>query len=133
MTKQALSVKDLPRLAERLARLPAIAERRGAEEGSEPEKLAHALIDIAESFEAALIRHYPRLARPEASDEELMDAIEDLREQLRHVVYHAHDSEFLRTVFEPGRDYTLPAVDAGPPRPSGGDGPPAPSGPGSHP
>ncbi len=133
MTERALSANDLPRLAERLARLPAIAKRRAAEQGSEAESLAHALIDIAESFEAALVRHYPRLADPEASDEELMDAIEDVREELRHVVYHAHDSEFLRSVFEPGRDYTLPAADAGPPGPSGADGPPAPSGSGSPP
>lgn len=82
-----------------------------AEREAEAEALALALVDIRESLRAALDEHYPRIAAADASDAELAEAIADLREELRHVVYHVHDSRFLRAVFEPGRDYSRPGGD----------------------
>ncbi len=108
MSHDPISAKDAAQLMARLARRPEVNGLDSEDEGSEAEALASALVDIAESFQVALEEHFPRIANSEATGDELIDAVDDLREELRHVLYHLHDSRSLRMLFEPGRDYTLP-------------------------
>jgi hypothetical protein len=99
---RSLSAQDAARLLERLSRCSEVTQLDSAEEGSEAEALVHALVDIAESLRAALEEHYPRIGDPGAADEELLDAIDDLREELGHVLYHLHDSRTFRIFLRAG-------------------------------
>jgi hypothetical protein len=60
------------------------------------EALVHALVDIANSMNKLYGEILPRLlSEPGASADVLADRIWDIREELRHVDYHLHDSGVL--------------------------------------
>jgi hypothetical protein len=93
--------RDREVLPERLDRLFGIINELGPitrlDDGDEPEArtLAYSLLEIEESCRRfieqldALFARAPQHALPE---------LEGLREELRHIVYHIHDSRFLRVI-----------------------------------
>jgi hypothetical protein len=61
--------------------------------------LAHALADIDEECRAFVNAYLPRVMRATDPDE-LDEALADLREGLRHLVYHLNDSPYLRVILD---------------------------------
>src|SRR5882672_2354924 len=82
-------------LADRLSRCQNVTKH---DEGEEKEAgiLAHAFGDLEESFRAFLDEQLPRLMNDHASPEELVDALLDIGEEFRHILYHIHDPKFYR-------------------------------------
>jgi len=97
MSQQSLLADQVSRkaLAERLSKCPEVTKYN---KGEEPEAgvLAHAFGDLEESFRAFLDEQLPRLMNDQASAAELFDALLDIGEELRHILYHIHDPEFYR-------------------------------------
>lgn len=70
--------------------------RRGDNEGEpEAQTLAYSLLEIAGSCKEFLEKFEPLVSLDPAAAE---DRIGDLREVLRHVIYHVNDSLYLRLV-----------------------------------
>jgi len=79
-------------LVEKLSRQPEIAALDAPEKPSEAETLAHALCDMQESFAKYMSSLLPRLLV--AKDEEVIDCLQEIGEELRHIAYHMCDPKF---------------------------------------
>jgi hypothetical protein len=88
-------------LGEALGQLPQVRsyENTRGDTEREPEAyvLARALVDISESVRRLATEQFPALAR-EPSAEQLGDVIHEVREELRHILYHVRDSAYLRVI-----------------------------------
>lgn len=84
--------KAVTELTRRLADCPLVA-RYGHDE---PETLVHAFSDLEESFHKFLDEQLPRLSDPSTQGEALEELLLDIREQVRHMLYHLRDPEFFR-------------------------------------
>lgn len=62
-------------------------------------RLAHSLIDLEESFKEILNNSLPVLRKAD-SEEEIHDALLDIGEELRHILYHIKDPKFFSYLFE---------------------------------
>ena len=97
MSQQKLPADQVARkaLADRLSKCPEVAKH---DDGVEKEAgtLAHAFGDLEESFRAFLDGQLPRLMNDKASPAELFDALLDIGEEFRHILYHIHDPKFYR-------------------------------------
>ena len=82
-------------LADRLSKCPEVTKY---DTGGEKEAgtLAQAFGDLEESFRSFLDEQLPRLMNDQASPTELFDALLDIGEELRHILYHIHDPKFYR-------------------------------------
>jgi hypothetical protein len=80
-------------LAERLSKCPEVTKYDRSDE-KEAGVLAHAFGDLEESFRAFLDEQLPRLMNDQASPAELFDALLDIGEEFRHILYHIHDPKF---------------------------------------
>jgi hypothetical protein len=89
MNTNVQTMIDLTRKLERQATLT----RYQPGEESEAERLAHALCDIRDSFDKYLHVLFPKLVA--AGDEEVMDCLEEIGDEVRHIAYHLRDSKFL--------------------------------------
>jgi len=67
---------------------------------SEPDTLVHAFSDIEESFRKFLDEQLPKLTDPSVQGEALEDLLLEVREEVRHILYHLQDPEFFR-ILEP--------------------------------
>lgn len=59
------------------------------------EAIIHALVDIKKSFEKIYLSIIPQLSSDKISEEQAQDLLWDIREELRHIDYHIHDSDLL--------------------------------------
>lgn len=83
--------EEVSRYADGLLKL--LKQRRDMSQ-EQSEAIAHALVDIAESIEkiyGSLIQSI--LDRRDSSDDDLNDALWELREEFRHIQYHVCDSK----------------------------------------
>jgi hypothetical protein len=62
----------------------------------EPETLVHAFSDLEESLHEFLDVQLPKLADPSLQGEALEALLMDVREEVRHILYHLRDPEFFR-------------------------------------
>jgi len=80
-------------LADRLSKCPQVTRHDKGDE-KEAGTLAHAFGDLEESFRTFLDGQLPRLMNDQASPEELYDALLDIGEEFRHILYHIYDPKF---------------------------------------
>lgn len=90
MTKE--NTEAITRLVETLKRCPAIS-RLSTDSKSEPEALAHAVADIGSTAEKMQTEIIPKLLSSPGAPE-VEDLLHQLREELRHVLYHIKDTEY---------------------------------------
>jgi hypothetical protein len=57
-------------------------------------RLAHAILDMSDSFKAISEQLIPKLTSNEITSEEIEEILLDIGEELRHVVYHIKDTRF---------------------------------------
>ena len=90
-------------LAERLSKCPEVTRYDKGDE-KEAGVLAHAFGDLEESFRAFLDEQLPRLMNDQAPPAELVDALLEIGEEFRHILYHIHDPKFYRYLDDQHRD-----------------------------
>ena len=87
-------------LTEKLSNVRGVHAAGAAESGEPPEAtLAHALADIEEECRAFVDEYLPRLLDATSPDD-LVGALTDIRDGLRHLVYHLNDSPYLRDILD---------------------------------
>jgi len=91
--QKLLTVSRVVGLERRLSQIPEVArfDMPGEAQGH---TLAHALSHWEDSFTAFLDDLLPKLANKTATDEDLIDAIHDVGDELRHILYHIHDVKY---------------------------------------
>ena len=62
--------------------------------------LAHAFLDLEVSFRRFIDQHLPALMRRGISEQEICDRLQDIGEELRHIVYHVRDMRFYEDVVQ---------------------------------
>jgi len=62
--------------------------------------LAHAFLDLEDSFRRFVDEHLPALMRQGLSDQEICDCLQDIGEEFRHIAYHMRDMQFYRDVIQ---------------------------------
>jgi hypothetical protein len=91
--QKLLTVERVIELEKRLSQIPSVAQFDLAEE-PEGHRLAHALSHWEDSFAAVLDNVLPKVADERTSAEDLADALNDVGEELRHILYHINDVKF---------------------------------------
>ncbi len=97
---------ELRSLAERLNRCAHVTRYDTAQE-KQAWVLAHSLLDLAESFSRFLDEQLPRVRDARLSCDEVHDALIEIGEEFRHILYHVRDPSFyayLRDEAPPSRD-----------------------------
>lgn len=95
MSKLLLQHRDaIAELRQRLSACPLVVRYGPDEAGT----LVHAFSDLEESLRKFLDEQLPRLVDPSVRGEALEDLLLDVREEVRHVLYHLQDPEFFRTL-----------------------------------
>jgi hypothetical protein len=84
---------EIKKLAERLSKCPEVIKYDQGEE-KEAGVLAHSFGDLEESFKTFLNEQLPRLMDDQATPSELCDALLEIGEEFRHILYHIHDPKF---------------------------------------
>ena len=97
MTK-LLDGEKIKQLAEKLQRYECVVK---FDSDDEPEswRLAHSLSDLEQSFKEVLDICIPALCEAE-NEEEIHNALLDIGEELRHILYHVKDPKFFAYLFE---------------------------------
>lgn len=97
--KQIMTPETARVLTERLANIKAVAQ---FDQPGEPQSatLAHSLTDLEQSFRAVSEVLLPRLLDESATTEQLNDALLDIGEELRHILYHIKDTKFFGYLFD---------------------------------
>jgi hypothetical protein len=77
------------------------AKVRELDRPGEPEAstLAHAFLDLEESFRRFINEQLPELTRGDLSDQEVCDRLHEIGEELRHILYHIRDPRFFQYLF----------------------------------
>lgn len=70
----------------------------------EPEAstLAHAFLDLEESFKRFINEHLPELTRSDLSEQQVCDRLHEIGEELRHILYHIRDPRSYEYLFASG-------------------------------
>ena len=89
------STEDMLRLTDRLSRCENVT-RLDTPEEPQGWTLAYHLSHLEESFHAFLDRQLPRLLDESLTNDEVLDALFDIGDELRHVVYHLRDARFFQ-------------------------------------
>ena len=87
--QQKAAIADL---TERLTNCPLITRYGPEEVGT----IVHALSDLEGSLHTFLDDQLPKLADPSARGDVLEDLLLEVREEVRHILYHLRDPEFFR-------------------------------------
>jgi hypothetical protein len=90
-------IEEAESLRRRLAQ-SAFVSRLDGDEHEEAGAIAYGLGDIAESCQEILDQRLPALRRPGISDEEIEELLIEIREDLRHILYHLSESRFFALV-----------------------------------
>ena len=101
-TSAAQFVLDLNALAEVLNRCEEV-RRYDAEGEKQAWTLAHSLLDLEQSFRTFLNEQLPRLRDGRLTAEETREALFEIGEELRHVLYHIRDPQFFAYLYEDTR------------------------------
>jgi hypothetical protein len=91
---------ELVRLANKLAKCPEVTAHDTLEE-KQAWTMAHAFIDLRESFRIYLDEQLPRLLNDDLTPQEIHDLLLDMGEEFRHVLYHINDPEFYKRLLGP--------------------------------
>ena len=85
-----------------IGRLSQLAAVRKFDRPGEPQSvtLTHALTDLESSFRLILHTLLPKILDVSLDENDLNDALLDLGEELRHVLYHIKDPEYLNYLIE---------------------------------
>jgi hypothetical protein len=93
-------VEKVAELSETLSNVGGVRVAGEAAKGEPPEaSLAYALVEIEEECRAYVDEYLPRLITARSPDE-MVDALTEIREGLRHLTYHVKDSPYLRGVLD---------------------------------
>ncbi|WP_295628496.1 hypothetical protein [uncultured Nitrosomonas sp.] len=98
MNKVFKGSQEIKALAEKLQKYDCVS-KFDSDKDPEAWRLAHSLIDLEESFKEILDNSLPAL-REANSEEELHNALLDIGEELRHILYHIKDPKFFSYLFE---------------------------------
>jgi hypothetical protein len=60
--------------------------------------VAHAFLDLEESFRRFVEMHLVALTQNDLSEEEVCEKLQDIGEEFRHILYHIRDMQFYRDV-----------------------------------
>jgi hypothetical protein len=96
MTRILKSGVSVVALAERLNSLPEV-RRFDDEAEREADRLAHSLSDIESSISEILERYLPKLVEGCSADD-LNAVLLDIGDELKHVLYHARDPKYFRSL-----------------------------------
>jgi hypothetical protein len=101
--QKLLTVSRVVELERRLSQIAEVArfDMPGEAQGH---TLAHALSHWEDSFTAFLDDLLPKLANKTATDEELIDAIHDVGDELRHILYHIKDVKYFAYLLADSED-----------------------------
>lgn len=89
-------IRTMTLLVDKLARQPTVGRHGSTDDAiAEAERLGHALFDLRESFDRYVSVLYPKLVA--AKDYEVMEILEEIGDEVRHIAYHLRDSNFLKT------------------------------------
>jgi hypothetical protein len=66
----------------------------------EASTLAHAFLDLEESFRSFVEQQLPDLMRGDLTEAEVCDKLDDIGDELRHILYHVRDARFYRYLTE---------------------------------
>jgi hypothetical protein len=91
--QKLLTVERVIELERRLSKIPEVAQFDLVDE-PEGHRLAHALSHWEDSFAAVLNTVLPKVADETASAEDLIDALHDVGDELRHILYHINDAKY---------------------------------------
>ncbi len=83
-------------LANRLSEIATIERNSGRDNEPESETLAHALVDIDEVCRNITRTVMPRLMATSATDSDILDALTELGELFRELLYHVRDPYHFR-------------------------------------
>lgn len=95
LLKNSLEIK---RLAENLQKYECVSKFDSSEE-PEAWRLAHSLSDMEQSFRDILDNYLPALCKAD-NEEAAYDALLDIGEELRHILYHIKDPKFFNYLSE---------------------------------
>jgi hypothetical protein len=98
MTGISKEVSEVKQLAEKLQQYECVSKFDCLSE-SEAWRLAYSIFEMKESFRNLLDIHLPALHDVD-SEEAAQDALLDVGEELRHILYHMKDSKFFAYLFE---------------------------------
>lgn len=98
MPKQLMTPDAAHFLTERLALIKTVSK---FDQPGEPQSatLAHSLTDLEKSFRTVTDVLLPRLLDRTVTPEQLNDALLDVGEELRHILYHIRDPKFFGYLF----------------------------------
>lgn len=68
----------------------------------ESDRLAHSLLDMEESFKKIIEVYLPKLTVNEISESEIDEALLDIGDELKHIIYHIKDPKFYRYLVNNG-------------------------------
>lgn len=92
-------------LADRLSKIKEIS-RFNHENHNESWVIAHSFSGLEHSFNKFLESYLPRLVDENLSDQEVNDLLIEIGEELRHIIYHIRDPDFLKVYTEEIREGT---------------------------
>ena len=99
--QKLLTVARVMELEKRLSQIPEVAtfDVQGEPQGH---TIAHALRGWEDSFVTFLDELLPRLLTEKASIEDLTDTLHDIGDELRHILYHIHDTKCFGYLLDDG-------------------------------
>jgi len=65
----------------------------------ESDTLAHSILDMEGSFKEVL-NEIPKLSSKSVTEEDIDEALLNIGEQLRHILYHIRDAKFYKYIYE---------------------------------
>ncbi len=98
MTDAAFGIR-YKELAGQLEKCPEVTRYNSSTEG-EAWTLAHALLDLDESFQRFSDQHLPTLMNREAPTTQIYGTLLAITDEFRHILYHMRDPKFFRHLFE---------------------------------
>lgn len=98
MVRSLKDAESVIRLAKKLDRCEFVTRYNSPGE-SEAGRLAHSMSDLEESFERITKTYIPILCQTER-EEDIEEALLDIGEELRHILYHIKDPRFFRYLIE---------------------------------
>jgi hypothetical protein len=98
MTKP-VTIVEFNALCERLCHSKALSGYDVPGEPREGERIAHSILDIDESCQRIRDQIVPRLLNATLDEAGIDDALHDLREEYRHILYHLREPRFFDVIF----------------------------------
>jgi hypothetical protein len=94
-----LSEEQVVALARRLGAIPNVT-RLDVDDEPQAQTIAHAIGDMLDSMERVRNAIVPTLLDKSLSPDDLNNALLDLGEELRHILYHARDTKYFSYLFD---------------------------------